>query len=69
MSICQNNSPSWSPLNVTNDLGFQDLRERAGLTREEVADLVGCEERTVYRWERGEVRPRKLVSSRKADTR
>jgi DNA (cytosine-5)-methyltransferase 1 len=47
---------------MPSDMSFQELRERAGLTREEVADLVGCEERTVYRWENGEIRPRKLVT-------
>lgn len=47
---------------MPSEMSFQELRERAGLTREEVADLVGCEERTVYRWECGEIRPRKLVT-------
>lgn len=41
---------------------FIELIERAGLTREDVADLVGCEERTVRRWERGEAKPKKLVT-------
>lgn len=40
---------------------FLELIERAGLTREDVADLVGCEERTVRRWERG-AKPKKLVT-------
>lgn len=41
---------------------FLELIERAGLTRDDVADLVGCEERTVRRWERGEAKPKKLVT-------
>lgn len=41
---------------------FLELIERAGLTREDVADLVGCEERTVRRWERGQAKPKKLVT-------
>ncbi len=40
---------------------FQRLRERAGLTRREVAALVGCGDRTVARWEKGQGNPGKLV--------
>jgi DNA (cytosine-5)-methyltransferase 1 len=37
------------------------LREQAGLTIEQVADLTGATTRTVYRWENGYTRPNKLV--------
>lgn len=40
---------------------FSLLRERAGLTKDEVASRVGCKPRTVYRWEKGEIRPKKVV--------
>ncbi|WP_428669695.1 DNA (cytosine-5-)-methyltransferase [Reyranella sp.] len=47
---------------MKNEFSFQELRERAGLSRDEVAELVGCDLRSVYRWERGEVEPRKAVT-------
>ena len=37
------------------------LRQQAGLTVEDTAALTGYAERTVYRWEAGETRPRKAV--------
>ena len=37
------------------------LREQAGLTIEQVADLAGATTRTVYRWENGYTKPNKLV--------
>lgn len=40
---------------------FKDLRERAGLTIPETADLLKVDLRTVYRYERGETRPTKLA--------
>lgn len=40
---------------------FNALREKAGLTINDVAELTGYTERTVYRWEKGEVKPRKAV--------
>lgn len=40
---------------------FSELRQRAGLTIQETAEHVGFDERTVYRWERGQTRPRKPV--------
>ncbi|HEV2155804.1 DNA (cytosine-5-)-methyltransferase [Bradyrhizobium sp.] len=40
---------------------FKELRERAGLTLPETADLLKVELRTVYRYERGETRPTKLA--------
>lgn len=46
---------------MARKMDFIELIERAGLTREDVADLVGCEERTVRRWERG-AKPKKLVT-------
>lgn len=50
---------------------FPLLRERSGLSIQEVADLTGYNSRTVYRWERGEAHPRKPVHellTRIADT-
>jgi DNA (cytosine-5)-methyltransferase 1 len=40
---------------------FSQLRQKAGLTVQETAQRVGFNERTVYRWERGESAPRKPV--------
>ncbi|MDK2972860.1 MAG: (cytosine-5)-methyltransferase 1 [Candidatus Sumerlaeota bacterium] len=40
---------------------FTSLRQRAGLTIEQAADLTGYTPRTVYRWENGETVPRKAV--------
>ncbi len=50
---------------------FPLLRERAGLSIQEVADLTGYNPRTVYRWERGEAHPRRPINDlllRIADT-
>ena len=40
---------------------FADLRKRANLSMRMLADTVGFSERTLYRWERGEAKPRKAV--------
>ena len=40
---------------------FADLRKRANLSMRMLADKVGFSERTLYRWERGEAKPRKAV--------
>ena len=40
---------------------FSELRHRAGLTIQEAAEQLDFDERTVYRWESGETRPRKPV--------
>jgi DNA (cytosine-5)-methyltransferase 1 len=37
------------------------LRQQAGLSVPQAADLVGYDERSAYRWEAGETRPRKAV--------
>jgi len=37
---------------------FSDLRERSGLSVEDVAKLTGYTERTVYRWDKGDSLPR-----------
>ena len=42
---------------------FALLREKAGLSIKEVAGQIGFSPRTVYRWERGEVPPRKVALS------
>jgi len=40
---------------------FSELREKTGLSVSEVAAQLGYQERNVYRWESGEVKPRKVV--------
>jgi DNA (cytosine-5)-methyltransferase 1 len=40
---------------------FSELRQKAGLTIQEAATRLAFDERTVYRWERGETKPRKPV--------
>ena len=40
---------------------FSELRQKAGLTVADVADRLGYKERHIYRWENGEVVPRKVV--------
>ncbi len=40
---------------------FSQLRQQAGLTIQEAAERLDFDERTVYRWERGETNPRKPV--------
>ena len=40
---------------------FRTLRLQAGLSVAEAADLAGYDERTGYRWESGEAKPRKAV--------
>lgn len=40
---------------------FYDLRVRTGLTVPQLADRLGYDRRSVYRWERGESEPRKAV--------
>jgi len=33
---------------------LRELREKAGLTRRDLADRIGCREHTIIRWENGE---------------
>ncbi len=40
---------------------FADLRERTGLTPEQVSEVLGVSARTVRRWDTGEVEPKKMV--------
>lgn len=42
---------------------FAILREKSGLSVKDVAERSGRSERTVYRWEKGETLPEKLVTS------
>ena len=39
--------------------GFSELRANTGLTIPEVTEFLGVSESTVYRWERGEISPKK----------
>lgn len=43
------------------DLSFSELRQRSGMSVEEVADELGYSASTVYRWERGETAPKAAV--------
>lgn len=36
---------------------IKEWRRQAGLTQAELADLLGVDKGTVYRWERGTMRP------------
>jgi DNA (cytosine-5)-methyltransferase 1 len=40
---------------------FSALREQAGLTIDETAELTGTTTRTIYRWENGESKPNRLA--------
>ena len=40
---------------------FRILRCRAGLSTEELAEKLGYSEREIFRWESGQIRPRKVV--------
>ena len=40
-------------------MNFKDLRELAGLTTDQAADMMGVSLKTVYRWDKGEIEPRK----------
>jgi DNA (cytosine-5)-methyltransferase 1 len=40
---------------------FSSIRQQAGLSVVQAADKLGYTERTVYRWERGDVKPRRAV--------
>jgi DNA (cytosine-5)-methyltransferase 1 len=46
---------------MLNDLSFTELRQRTGLSVEEVADDLGYSASTIYRWERGETAPKAAV--------
>ncbi|MBO8093651.1 MAG: DNA (cytosine-5-)-methyltransferase [Prosthecochloris sp.] len=46
---------------MTDIKSFTELRLKSGLTIERVATLTGYSQREVYRWEKNEVKPRKLV--------
>ncbi len=50
-----------TPTGRTAPNEFTLLREKAGLTVEEAADRTGYDKATVYRWERGETKPRKAA--------
>lgn len=44
-----------------DDLSFSELRQRTGMSIEQVADELGYCPSTVYRWERGEIGPKAAV--------
>ncbi len=41
------------------DATFSDLRENLGYSVEDAADILGVSPKTVYRWEKGEIEPKK----------
>ena len=44
-----------------NEPDFSRLRQQAGISIEQLAERVGFSTRTLYRWERGEAKPRKAA--------
>jgi DNA (cytosine-5)-methyltransferase 1 len=46
---------------MTEIKSFSQLRQRAGLTIENIASITGYSQREVYRWENNEITPRRLV--------
>jgi DNA (cytosine-5)-methyltransferase 1 len=46
---------------MVNDLSFTELRQRTGMSVEEVADDLGYSASTIYRWERGETAPKAAI--------
>lgn len=46
---------------MLNDLSFTELRQRTGMSVEEVACDLGYSASTIYRWERGETAPKAAV--------
>lgn len=56
--------PEQNPMAQQNGVKFSKLREKAGLTVQDVAALTGYNARTVYRWENEETMPKKAVLDR-----
>ncbi len=46
---------------MLTDLSFTELRQRTGMSVEDVADELGYSASTIYRWERGETAPKAAV--------
>jgi DNA (cytosine-5)-methyltransferase 1 len=46
---------------MLNDLSFTELRQRTGMSVEELAEDLGYSASTIYRWERGETVPKTAV--------
>ena len=44
-----------------NEQSFFELRQRSGMSVEEIAPELGYSASTVYRWERGETAPKAAV--------
>ena len=42
---------TWMKIDLSK---LRELREKAGLTRRDLADKIGCREHTIVRWENGE---------------
>ena len=50
-----------SKMIIANKFSFTALRERAGLTLQQVSEITGVTLRTVYRWENGQCKPKDKV--------
>lgn len=44
------------------DLSFTELRESLAMSVEDAADILGVSPKTVYRWEKGEIEPKKAYT-------
>ncbi len=51
----------WGELKMKPPKNFSALREQAGLSIDKIAHITGYSKREVYRWEKNEVVPRKVV--------
>jgi DNA (cytosine-5)-methyltransferase 1 len=49
------------PVSIAYETDFSRLRQQAGISIDELAEQVGFSARTVYRWEKGEIKPRKAA--------
>lgn len=58
--------PESSPKDSTQESPLKQLRDRLGLTQEELSRLCGIPLRTYVRWERGEATPRPTIPQVKA---
>lgn len=48
---------------LTIESSFAELRVAAGLTIADLKEIVGVSERTLYRWDSGEITPKKGILS------
>ena len=60
MPYWQNNTQRINIKKVENNK-FAFLKSLAGLSNEDLVDLLGVSQRTIYRWEKGETLPKRVV--------